>query len=70
HLKAAAERMGCGDTFHMAPVGVFFGDGQDADARARADGLAVPLFALTAATPPRPLNDAAHAFLGPAADWD
>ncbi|WP_328449136.1 GMC family oxidoreductase [Streptomyces sp. NBC_00386] len=31
HLKAAAERMGVGDTFHMAPVGVFFGDGQDAD---------------------------------------
>ncbi|MGP3971672.1 FAD-dependent oxidoreductase [Streptomyces sp. 6N223] len=32
HLKDAAERMGCGDTFHLAPVGVFFGDGQDADA--------------------------------------
>ncbi|MFH7594183.1 GMC family oxidoreductase [Streptomyces racemochromogenes] len=30
HLKAAAEKMGVGDTFHMAPVGVFFGDGQDA----------------------------------------
>ncbi|MFJ6622428.1 GMC oxidoreductase [Kitasatospora sp. NPDC091335] len=30
HLKAAAERMGVGDTFHMAPVGVFFGDGGDA----------------------------------------
>ncbi|NEB81663.1 GMC family oxidoreductase [Streptomyces sp. SID14478] len=30
HLKAAAERMGVGDTFHMAPVGVFFGDGDDA----------------------------------------
>jgi cholesterol oxidase len=36
HLKAAAERMGVGDTFHMAPVGVFFGDGQDADGSARA----------------------------------
>ncbi|MGV9889177.1 hypothetical protein [Streptomyces sp. NPDC003395] len=48
----------------------FSGAGYTADARARADGLAVPLFALTAATPPRPLNDAAHAFLGPAADWD
>lgn len=36
HLKAAAERMGCGDTFHMAPVGVFFGDGQDADGTAKA----------------------------------
>ncbi|MFC9794078.1 GMC oxidoreductase [Streptomyces sp. NPDC127584] len=30
HLKAAAEAMGIGDTFHMAPVGVFFGDGRDA----------------------------------------
>ncbi|MFB6811848.1 MULTISPECIES: GMC oxidoreductase [unclassified Streptomyces] len=30
HLKAAAERMGVGDSFHMAPVGVFFGDGADA----------------------------------------
>ncbi|MFF1451908.1 GMC oxidoreductase [Streptomyces sp. NPDC058274] len=36
HLKAAAERMGVGDTFHMAPVGVFFGDGEDADGSARA----------------------------------
>ncbi|MER6917299.1 GMC family oxidoreductase [Streptomyces sp. NPDC000594] len=31
HLKATAEAMGIGDTFHRAPVGVFFGDGQDAD---------------------------------------
>ncbi|MFC9386022.1 GMC family oxidoreductase N-terminal domain-containing protein [Streptomyces venezuelae] len=31
HLKAAAQAMGIGDTFHMAPVGVFFGDGLDAD---------------------------------------
>ncbi|MFL5996613.1 MAG: GMC family oxidoreductase N-terminal domain-containing protein [Streptomyces sp.] len=36
HLKAAAERMGVGDTFHMAPVGVFFGDGEDADGAAKA----------------------------------
>ncbi|WP_328587099.1 MULTISPECIES: GMC family oxidoreductase [Streptomyces] len=36
HLKAAAQRMGCGDTFHMAPVGVFFGDGKDADGGTRA----------------------------------
>ncbi|MFI7402720.1 GMC family oxidoreductase N-terminal domain-containing protein [Streptomyces sp. NPDC049541] len=36
HLKAAAERMGVGDTFHMAPVGVFFGDGKDADGKAKA----------------------------------
>jgi cholesterol oxidase len=36
HLKAAAQRMGVGDSFHMAPVGVFFGDGQDADGTAKA----------------------------------
>ncbi|WP_393079325.1 GMC oxidoreductase [Streptomyces sp. LN704] len=36
HLKAAAQRMGVGDTFHMAPVGVFFGDGKDADGTAEA----------------------------------
>jgi cholesterol oxidase len=36
HLKAAAERMGVGDTFHMAPVGVFFGDGEDAEGRSKA----------------------------------
>ncbi|MGW5391791.1 GMC oxidoreductase [Streptomyces koyangensis] len=36
HLKAAAERMGVGDTFHMAPVGVFFGDGKDATGESRA----------------------------------
>ena len=28
-LKASAEKLGYGDTFHLAPVGVFFGDGQD-----------------------------------------
>ncbi|QIQ03109.1 GMC oxidoreductase [Streptomyces liangshanensis] len=36
HLRAAAEAMGVGDTFHLAPVGVFFGDGDDADGTARA----------------------------------
>ncbi|GCB46683.1 GMC family oxidoreductase N-terminal domain-containing protein [Streptomyces sp. NL15-2K] len=36
HLKAAGERMGVGDTFHMAPVGVFFGDGEDADGSVKA----------------------------------
>ncbi|MEU2780221.1 GMC family oxidoreductase [Streptomyces sp. NPDC007110] len=36
HLKAAAEKMGVGDTFHMAPVGVFFGDGKDAEGTAKA----------------------------------
>ncbi|MDI5972751.1 GMC family oxidoreductase [Streptomyces sp. SL13] len=30
HLKAAADGMGYGDTFHLAPVGVFFGDADDA----------------------------------------
>ncbi|WP_329621652.1 GMC family oxidoreductase [Streptomyces sp. NBC_01255] len=36
HLKAAAQAMGIGDTFHMAPVGVFFGDGDDSDGTAKA----------------------------------
>lgn len=36
HLRATAEAMGVGDTFHLAPVGVFFGDGKDADGTARA----------------------------------
>ncbi|MFI1013682.1 GMC family oxidoreductase N-terminal domain-containing protein [Streptomyces sp. NPDC020965] len=31
HLRATARAMGVGDTFHRAPVGVFFGDGGDAD---------------------------------------
>ncbi|RII21029.1 Cholesterol oxidase [Streptomyces sp. YIM 130001] len=30
HLKSAAQAMGVGDSFHLAPVGVFFGDGRDA----------------------------------------
>ncbi|PZT76191.1 MULTISPECIES: GMC oxidoreductase [unclassified Streptomyces] len=43
HLKAAAEAMGVGDTFHLAPVGVFFGDGRDADGAVRAEpGGTVP----------------------------
>ncbi|WP_312885573.1 GMC family oxidoreductase [Lipingzhangella halophila] len=29
HLKKVAEDTGVGDTFHLAPVGVFFGDGND-----------------------------------------
>ncbi|MEY9962369.1 cholesterol oxidase [Streptacidiphilus sp. MAP12-16] len=29
HLRAAADKLGYGETFHLAPVGVFFGDGQD-----------------------------------------
>ncbi|GAA3492628.1 GMC family oxidoreductase [Streptomyces cremeus] len=32
HLLATAEAMGVGDTFRLAPVGVFYGDGRDADA--------------------------------------
>ncbi|MDK0521617.1 GMC family oxidoreductase [Streptomyces sp. ML-6] len=43
HLKATAQAMGIGDTFHMAPVGVFFGDGKDGDGTARAKpGSEVP----------------------------
>ncbi|WP_200308859.1 GMC family oxidoreductase N-terminal domain-containing protein [Streptomyces adelaidensis] len=47
HLKAAAERMGVGDSFQMAPVGVFFGDGEDAEGTAKAapgDRAADPYF--------------------------
>ncbi|QXE39114.1 GMC family oxidoreductase [Streptomyces sp. GMY02] len=36
HLRAAAEAMGAGDSFHPAPVGVFFGDGEDADGTSKA----------------------------------
>ncbi|MFJ8926622.1 GMC oxidoreductase [Streptomyces sp. NPDC102364] len=36
HLKAAAQSMGIGDTFHLAPVGVFFGDGKDAGGESKA----------------------------------
>ncbi|WP_051857519.1 GMC oxidoreductase [Streptomyces cellulosae] len=36
HLRAVAEQMGVADTFHLAPVGVFFGDGQDADGTTKA----------------------------------
>jgi cholesterol oxidase len=36
HLKAAAQAMGVGDSFHLAPVGVFFGDGKDADGTSKA----------------------------------
>ncbi|MCM2389417.1 GMC family oxidoreductase N-terminal domain-containing protein [Streptomyces albipurpureus] len=43
HLRATAEAMGVGDTFHLAPVGVFFGDGADADGTAKtAPGTEVP----------------------------
>ncbi|MEV0120925.1 GMC family oxidoreductase [Streptomyces sp. NPDC050703] len=43
HLKATAEEMGVGDSFHMAPVGVFFGDGDDGDGTATArPGTEVP----------------------------
>ncbi|MDX3356916.1 GMC family oxidoreductase [Streptomyces sp. ME01-24h] len=40
HLKATAEKMGVGDSFHMAPVGVFFGDGKDAGGTG--DAVAAP----------------------------
>ncbi|MEU9705154.1 GMC family oxidoreductase [Streptomyces sp. NPDC047981] len=43
HLKATAQAMGIGDTFHMAPVGVFFGDGEDAGGAVKAaPGTEVP----------------------------
>ncbi|WP_328378293.1 GMC family oxidoreductase [Streptomyces sp. NBC_00440] len=41
HLKASAEAMGVGDSFHMAPVGVFFGDGEDSDGTVTERGKAV-----------------------------
>jgi cholesterol oxidase len=37
HLRAAARAMGVGDSFHVAPVGVFFGDGKDANGTSRAE---------------------------------
>ncbi|CAM5271247.1 GMC family oxidoreductase OS=Streptomyces tendae OX=1932 GN=GUR47_16840 PE=4 SV=1 [Streptomyces tendae] len=63
HLKAAAERMGCGDTFHMAPVGVFFGDGEDADGKAKArPGSRCPTRTSAARAPTaRPATSAASA---------
>ncbi|MEU8785495.1 GMC family oxidoreductase [Streptomyces sp. NPDC048637] len=43
HLKEAAVKMGVGDSFHLAPVGVFFGDGEDADGTSQAaPGTEVP----------------------------
>ncbi|WP_446750599.1 GMC oxidoreductase [Streptomyces sp. WZ-12] len=43
HLRATARELGVGDSFHMAPVGVFFGDGEDADGTPRAKpGAEVP----------------------------
>lgn len=36
HLKATAQAMGVGDSFHLAPVGVFFGDGKDTDGSTKA----------------------------------
>lgn len=47
HLKAAAAKMGVADSFHMAPVGVFFGDGADAEGHAKVrpgDEVADPYF--------------------------
>ncbi|HEX6234481.1 MAG TPA: GMC family oxidoreductase [Jiangellaceae bacterium] len=34
-IRAAAQRLGVDDTFRLTPVGVFFGDGRDADGGAR-----------------------------------
>ncbi|MCJ0870143.1 GMC oxidoreductase [Streptomyces sp. AP-93] len=47
HLKAAAAKMGVADSFHMAPVGVFFGDGDDAQGQGKVrpgDEVADPYF--------------------------
>ncbi|MGY0024117.1 GMC family oxidoreductase N-terminal domain-containing protein [Streptomyces sp. YJ-C3] len=42
-LRAAAGKMGAGDTFRLTPVGVFFGDGRDADTTTTAaPGTEVP----------------------------
>jgi cholesterol oxidase len=55
HLKAAAERMGVGDTFHLAPVGVFFGDGKDAcDGKDARDGEDAAVKAAPGAEVPDP----------------
>ncbi|GAB3495613.1 GMC oxidoreductase [Nocardiopsis coralliicola] len=40
HLKAVAEDMGVGGSFHLAPVGVFFGDGGDAGGGSAAPDVA------------------------------
>jgi len=43
HLRAVAERIGAGSSFTLTPVGVFFGDGEDADGRTKAEpGEEVP----------------------------
>ncbi|MEW2547480.1 GMC family oxidoreductase [Streptomyces sp. NPDC047002] len=42
HLRAAAEAMGVGETFRLAPVGVFFGDGADAVEDGAAGGAVAP----------------------------
>jgi cholesterol oxidase len=36
YMRATAERMGVGWSFQLTPVGVFFGDGRDADGTAKA----------------------------------
>ncbi|WP_329125814.1 GMC family oxidoreductase [Streptomyces sp. NBC_01465] len=43
YLATTAEKMGVGDSFHLTPVGVFYGDGEDADGETKADpGATVP----------------------------
>lgn len=63
HLKATAEKMGVGDSFHMAPVGVFFGDGDDADGRPKVrPGTRSPTRTSAVRAPPaRPARSAASA---------
>ncbi|MCQ4084816.1 GMC family oxidoreductase [Streptomyces sp. RB6PN25] len=54
HLKATAQKMGVGDTFHLARVGVFFGDGRDGNGTVQArPGQKVPDPYFGGAGPPR-----------------
>ncbi|HEX4790990.1 MAG TPA: GMC family oxidoreductase N-terminal domain-containing protein, partial [Actinospica sp.] len=42
YLRATAESMGVGSSFHLTPVGVFFGDGQDGNGCKAAPGEEAP----------------------------
>ncbi|MFJ6695993.1 GMC oxidoreductase [Streptomyces sp. NPDC091272] len=61
HLKATAEAMGVGDTFHLAPVGVFYGDGRDAGG----DDDAVPAPTSSTAVPGEEVPDPYFGGKGP-----
>ncbi|RII19565.1 Cholesterol oxidase [Streptomyces sp. YIM 130001] len=54
HLRDTAREMGVPDTFRLTPVGVFFGDGEDADGGTRAEpGAEAPDPYFGGAGPPR-----------------